>query len=62
MKSANHILGDKNDLQNIIGQAVANLSGHGETDRGLYKEFTKELLHYGVKRQIDIKIPKNLKK
>lgn len=35
MKLANHILGDKNDLQNLIGQAVANLGGTGNTDRGI---------------------------
>lgn len=35
MKSANHILGDENDIQNVIGQAVSNLSGIGETDRGI---------------------------
>ncbi|EGO9051640.1 helix-turn-helix domain-containing protein [Enterococcus faecalis] len=35
MKKANHIVGNTDDLQNLIGQAVANLSGHGNTDRGI---------------------------
>ena len=35
MRLANHILGDKNDLQNVIGQAVENLSGTGETEEGI---------------------------
>lgn len=35
MQDAKHILGDENDLQNLITQAIDNLEGMGNTDRGI---------------------------
>lgn len=44
MKNANHIIGDANKIQNIIGQAVANLEGIGNTDRGIIMNINSELI------------------
>lgn len=60
MKSANHILGDKNDLQNIIGQAVANLSGHGETDRGIIQGIYQGIITLWSEASDRYKDPKKL--
>lgn len=62
MKSANHILGDKNDLQNVIGQAVANLSGHGETDRGIIEGVFQGINHLKHEVSERYKDPEKLKK
>lgn len=62
MKSANHILGDKNDLQNIIGQAVANLSGHGETQRGIIEGVFQGINHLKHEVSERYKDPEKLKK
>lgn len=35
MEKANHIIGDSTNIQNVIGQAVANLDGYGNTDKGI---------------------------
>lgn len=35
MKKANHIIGSPDNFQNIIAQAVANLEGMGNTDKGI---------------------------
>ncbi|MDT2825060.1 helix-turn-helix transcriptional regulator [Vagococcus lutrae] len=35
MKKANHIIGSPDNFQNIIAQAVANLDGMGNTDKGI---------------------------
>lgn len=40
---ANHVIGDSNDLQNLIGQAVSNLAGNGNTDRGIISS-----IYYGI--------------
>lgn len=60
MKSANHILGDKNDLQNVIGQAVANLSGHGETDRGIIQGIYQGIITLWSEASDRYKDPKKL--
>lgn len=62
MKSANHILGDKNDLQNVIGQAVANLSGHGETERGIIEGVFQGINHLKHEVSERYKDPEKLKK
>ena len=60
MKSANHILGDKNDLQNVIGQAVANLSGYGETDRGIIQGIYQGIITLWSEASDRYKDPKKL--
>ena len=35
MKTSHHVVGDSENLQNLIAQAVRNLDGHGNTDRGI---------------------------
>ncbi|KZK13225.1 helix-turn-helix transcriptional regulator [Lactococcus lactis subsp. lactis] len=44
MKSANHIVGDDKNLQNLIGQAVSNLSGMGNTDRGILNSLVPKII------------------
>lgn len=44
MKSANHIVGDDKNLQNLIGQAVSNLSGTGNTDRGILNSLVPKII------------------
>ncbi|WP_144518118.1 helix-turn-helix domain-containing protein [Bacillus thuringiensis] len=43
IQSANHVVGDENDLQNLIGQAVANLEGIGNTDRGIIDKIARDI-------------------
>lgn len=43
IKNANHVIGDEHDLQNLIGQAVANLSGIGNTDRGILDKIARDI-------------------
>ncbi|MFC4651844.1 helix-turn-helix domain-containing protein [Lactococcus nasutitermitis] len=43
MKSVNHIIGDEKNLQSLIGQAVQNLDGRGNTDRGIINS-----IYYGI--------------
>lgn len=43
MKAAKHIVGNDNDLQNLIKQAVNNLGGNGNTDRGIISS-----IYYGI--------------
>lgn len=44
MKSANHIVGDDKNLQNLISQAVSNLSGTGNTDRGILNSLVPKII------------------
>ena len=44
MKSANHIVGDDKNLQNLTGQAVSNLSGMGNTDRGILNSLVPKII------------------
>lgn len=44
MKIANHIVGDPENLQNLIGQAVANISGNGNTDRGIIENAAHSIM------------------
>ena len=55
MKKSKHIIGDSNDLQNVIGQAVANLSGHGNTDRGIIDQIASSIieLQYDLKKKYE---------
>lgn len=55
MKKANHIIGDPENLQNLIGQAVVNLSGNGNTDRGILNQIAHSinLLHSELKRKYE---------
>lgn len=55
MKKSKHIIGDSNDLQNVIGQAVANLSGHGNTDRGIIDHIASSIieLQYDLKKKYE---------
>ncbi len=62
MKSANHILGDENDIQNVIGQAVSNLSGIGETDRGIIEGVFQGINHLKHEVSERYKDPEKLKK
>ncbi|EOO40891.1 helix-turn-helix domain-containing protein [Bacillus mycoides] len=43
IKYANHVVGDESDLQNLISQAVANLAGIGNTDRGIIDEIARDI-------------------
>ncbi|PEU67484.1 transcriptional regulator [Bacillus cereus] len=43
IQNANHVVGDENDLQNLIGQAVANLEGIGNTDRGIIDKIARDI-------------------
>ncbi|QWH59852.1 XRE family transcriptional regulator [Bacillus mycoides] len=43
IKYANHVVGDESDLQNLISQAVANLEGIGNTDRGIIDEIARDI-------------------
>lgn len=45
MKSANHIVGDEENLQNLIAQAVKNLEGKGNTDRGIINSLVPKIIN-----------------
>ncbi|MBC2369360.1 helix-turn-helix transcriptional regulator [Listeria booriae] len=52
IKLANHVVGDENDLQNLIRQSVANLNGMGNTDRGIIDEIARKVVELqGVLRR-----------
>ncbi|MES5942822.1 MULTISPECIES: helix-turn-helix transcriptional regulator [unclassified Bacillus cereus group] len=44
IKYANHVVGDESDLQNLIKQAVANLAGIGNTDRGIINKIAGDII------------------
>ena len=44
MKTANHIVGDEENLQNLIAQAVKNLEGEGNTDRGIINSLVPKII------------------
>ena len=44
MKTANHIVGDEENLQNLIAQAVQNLEGEGNTDRGIINSLVPKII------------------
>jgi Predicted transcription factor, homolog of eukaryotic MBF1 len=43
IKESHHIIGDEHDLQNLIAQAVDNLEGMGNTDKGIINS-----IYYGI--------------
>ncbi|MDH6363282.1 transcriptional regulator with XRE-family HTH domain [Enterococcus sp. PF1-24] len=45
MKDARHVIGDSDNLQNLIGQAVNNLDGRGNTDRGIINHIAYEVIN-----------------
>lgn len=62
MKSANHIVGDDKNLQNLIGQAVSNLSGMGNTDRGILNSLVPKIIDLQQELSIKYEDPEKLDK
>lgn len=62
IKKAEHIIGDPNDLQNLIRQAVANLGGIGNTDKGIIDKIASSIIK--LQRDLDKKYldPKKISK
>ena len=62
MKNANHIFGDIFDLQNLIKQAIDNLSGYGNTDEGIIFSISSSITT--LQQQLDKKYkdPEKIKK
>lgn len=62
MKIAQHILGDPNNLQNLIGQAVANLDGKGNTDRGIIDSIAFQIARLQDELSSKYKDPQKIQK
>lgn len=62
IKKAEHVIGDPNDLQNLIRQAVANLGGIGNTDKGIIDKIASSIIK--LQRDLDKKYldPKKISK
>ena len=60
MKSFNHVIGDENNLQNLIAQAVMNLDDNGNTDRGILNNLSFELNNLQISLNESYRDPKKI--
>ncbi|MGX7205214.1 helix-turn-helix domain-containing protein [Enterococcus pingfangensis] len=61
MKEAKHIIGKESDLQNLIGQAVMNLDGMGNTDRGIINDIAHSIINLQSKLRDKYEDPQKTK-
>lgn len=62
MKNFNHVVGDEKNLQNLIAQAVNNLDGKGNTDRGILNNITLRIDEIQAEFNDKYKDPKKIEK
>lgn len=62
MKKANHVVDDPNNLQILIGQAVNNLEGRGNTDRGIINHIAYEIIKLHDELRNRYEDPQKIKK
>lgn len=62
MQKANHVVDEPNNLQILIGQAVNNLEGRGNTDRGIINHIAYEIIKLHDELRNRYEDPQKIKK